>query len=177
MKKTHHTDSGMLCIWDYESFKHIHDYDSWDKELCEDANIRNNISKSAFVPLNLGDGAFEVNVRFDSNRYLTDRENAYLLVPSQPYLLKTSGIICLSGLEHVSRDIGQNVSKFDVEQGTYAVQINLIDWNQEPGAVDSQGGPTNMALPDMIVFMNKFVDSDSNFRTEIETFRKEDALR
>jgi hypothetical protein len=177
MKQTHHTDSGMLCIWDYECFKHIHDYDSWDQELCEDKDISRNISKSNFIPLNLGDGAFEVEVRFDKAKQLTDREKEYLLVPSHPYLLKTKGKVCLSGIEHVSGDITQNVTKFDLKPGEYIVQINLIDWNQEPDAVDPDGSPTDLALPDMIVFISEYDQTEMEFRTEIETFRKEDALR
>ncbi len=177
MKQTHHTDSGMLCLWDYEFFKYIHDYDSWDKELCEDKDISRNISKSIFIPLNLGDGAFEVEVRFDKSHKLTDREKEYLLVPSRPYLFKTKGKVCLSGIEHVSGEITHNVSKFDLKPGEYIVQINLIDWDQEPGAVNSEGNPTDSALPDMIVFIHEYDQSEMEFRTEIETFRKEDALR
>ena len=176
MKRTYHTDSGMLCIWDYDSFKHIHDYDSWDKELCEDEDIARNIDKHAFIPLNLGDGAFEVEIRTGCNN-LSEREKEYLLVPSQPYLFQTAGKICISGLEHVSGELDNNISTMGLNSGQYIVQINLIDWNQEPGAVNEDGSPTNMALPDMIVFVSEYDNSDITFRTEIETFRKEDALR
>lgn len=165
----------MLCIWDYDSFKHIHDYDSWDEELCEDEDISRNIKKHSFVPLNLGDGAFEIEVRLTGNN-LNDREKEYLLVPSQPYSLKTTGTICISGLEHVAGDLDENISTISVSPGNYAVQVNLIDWNQEPGATDENGNPTDTALPDMIVFIEPFT-SAAEFRTEIETFRKEDALR
>lgn len=176
MKRTYKTDSGMLCVWDYNSFKHIHDYDSWDKELCEDRDISRNIEKHLFVPLNLGDGVFEVDVRLGAKK-LSKREKEYLLVPSYPYLLKTSGKICISGLEHVGGDFGDNASSMELNSGKYLIQINLIDWNQEPGAVDENGSPTDMALPDMIVFISDYDNSEIEFRTEIETFRREDALR
>lgn len=165
----------MLCIWDYDSFKHIHDYDSWDEELCEDEDISRNIMKHSFVPLNLGDGAFEVEVRLSGNN-LNEREKGYLLVPSQPYALQTTGTICISGLEHVTGDLDKNISVISVNPGYYVVQVNLIDWNQEPGATYVNGNPTDMALPDMIVFIEPNT-STAEFRTEIETFRKEDALR
>lgn len=166
----------MLCIWDYDRFKHIHDYDSWDEELCEDEDILRNIENHSFVPLNLGDGVFEVEVRIGDNN-LSEREKEYLLVPSQPYLLKTSGRVCISGLEHVSGEIDDNISNLDISMGQYIVQINLIDWNQESGAVDENGNPTEIALPDMIVFISEKNNSAMEFRTEIETFRKEDALK
>jgi len=82
MKNTYHTDSGMLCIWNYESFKYVNDYDSWDKELCEDDDILKNIKNNSFVPLNLGDGAFEVEIRINEASF-SEREKEYLLVPSQ----------------------------------------------------------------------------------------------
>jgi len=176
MKRTYHTDSGMLCIWDYDSFKHIHDYDSWDEELCEDDDISRNIKKHAFVPLNLGDGAFEVELRIGENN-LSQREKEYLLVPSHPYLLKTSGKICISGLEHVNGALDENSSSLKIDAGEYVAQINLIDWNQEPGAVNEDGGPTEKALPDMIVFLAEYDNADKEFREAVETFRKEDALR
>jgi len=176
MRKTYQTDSGMLCIWDYDSFKHIHDYDSWDEQLCEDEDILRNIQRSSFVPLNIGDGVFEVEVRISANN-LSEREKQYLLVPSQPYLLTTSGKVCISGLENVSRDIDDGISVIELSPGQYVVQINLIDWNQELGAVDDDGNPTDIALPDMIVFISDILNPKMVFRTEIETFRKEDALR
>ena len=176
MKNTYHTDSGMLCIWDFEKFKHIHDYDSWDKELCEDNDIIRNIKNNSFVPLNLGDGAFEVEIRINEEN-LNEREKEYLLVPSLPYLLKSSGRICISGLEHVSAELDENIGVLELESGEYILQINLIDWNQEPGAVDESGNPTDIALPDMIVLITKYSNKKIEFRTEVETFRKEDALR
>jgi len=176
MRRTYQTDSGMLCMWDYDSFKHIHDYDSWDEELCEDEDISRNIQKSSFVPLNLGDGVFEVDVRIGAGN-LSEREKEYLLVPSQPYLLTTSGKVCISGLEHVSRDLDDGISVIELSPGQFVVQIYLIDWNQEPGAVDVDGNPTDIALPDMIVYISDTISPNMAFRTEIETFRKEDALR
>ena len=175
MKRLFQTDSGMLCIWDYNSFKHINDYDSWDKELCEDEDIQKHINSSKFVPLNLGDGAFDVEIRFTEPSF-SDREREYLLVPSQPYKIVSDGQLCISGLEHVCGDLDDNIANLSIKPGEYIAQINLIDWNQEPGATDSDGNPTDKALPDMIIFI--YNDHSINeFRKDIETFRREDALR
>jgi len=63
-----------------------------------------------------------------------------------------------------------------VTAGTYLVQLNLIDWNQEPGALLEDGSPSPEALPDLIVFIDEYV-SETKCRHSVETFRKEDALR
>jgi hypothetical protein len=169
------TDSGMLGIWNYSSFKHINDYDSWENELCDDEDIQKPIHDSRFIPLNLGDGVFKVEVRIDSPENMSPREKEYLLVPSKPYKLKSTGLICVSGLEHISEDTKQNVLKLDLKKKDYTVYINLIDWNQEPGALNPNGGPTENALPDMLVFITE--NHENEYRTDIETFRKEDAQR
>ena len=175
MKKEYYTNSGMLCIWDYNSFTFITDYDSWDKELCEDKDLERNIQKGTLVPLTLGDGTFEVDIRFGKPE-LSDREKEYLLVPSKPYKLISNGQICISGLEDVEKDITSKVKKIILSEGEYIVKVYLIDWNQEPGALNKDGSPSNSALPDMIVYIYA-KDCDVDYRTEIQTFRKEDALR
>ena len=170
------TDAGMLGVWDYASFSIIHDYDSWDAELCEDVDIQRHIKAGEFIPLNLGDGAFGVEIRFGSPDSMSEREKKYLLVPGQPYLLRTKGKVCVSGIEAVSGELRPQAISLDVDPGDYAVLPQLIDWNQEPGAVDENDAPTANALPDIIVYLAPPIDGGV-YRTELETFRKEDALR
>ena len=176
MKFDCHTDSGMLCIWDYDSFKHIHDYNSWEEELCEEKDLENKVRLANFVPLNLlADGAFQVEVRLDKPNF-SSREQEYLLVPAQPYRIVTNGVLYVSGLEHVEGDPCLSAGKIETAPGEYVVQVNMIDWAQEPGAKDDKGNPSKEALPDLIVFV--FQDpSVTEFRLELETFRREDALR
>lgn len=176
-KGTFTTDSGMLALWNYDSFKHIHDYDSWDKELCEDPDIIRHIKEKEFVPFNtMADGTFAVTIRLGSREEMNKREKEYLLVPSQLYHIESSGMVCLSGLEHVAGDFSDSILKIELPKGRYTVQVNLIDWNQEPGAVGADGAPSGTALPDMIAYIQEANDSGGG-RTEIETFRREDALR
>ena len=170
------TDSGMLCVWDAEAFKEITDYDSWEKELCEDEDIQRQVDAGHLVPLNLGDGAFAVELRRGSPDSLTDREREYLLVPSQPYALRSSGRVVVSGIEHIGAD-PRSCLELPLAPGDYTLRIQLIDWTQEPGAQDADGNPTPNALPDMLVFYEKAAATDGPYRRELETFRKEDALR
>jgi hypothetical protein len=171
------TDSGMLCLWDAGTFSHIHDYDSWESELCEDADILRHIAAGHFVPLNTGgDGAFAVEVRQTSPDSMNPREREYLLVPSQPYLLRCTGKAFVSGLEHVGANPGSCLA-LDLEPADYTVHLKLIDWAEEPGATDAQGNPSANALPDMIVFIERATDNRPNYRKELDTFRREDALR
>lgn len=171
------TDSGMFGVWNYQSFSHIVDYDTWDPELCEDEDILKQISGGKFVPIDLGDGVASVDVRIDSPNTMNSREKEYLLVPSKPYKLRTSGKVCVSGIEYIGKDPSATQTlTFDVEAGEYTVYVNLIDWNQEPEAMDAEGNPTENALPDVIVFITKEKPKEV-FRCDLETFRKEDALR
>ena len=170
------TDSGMLCVWDAESFASISDYESWDKELCEDNDILRHIQAGHLVPMSLGDGVFSVELRQGSPDSMSQREQKYLLVPSQPYLLISNGRILISSLEQVGVD-SRNFLELDLAAGRYTVHIQLIDWTEEPGSKDDNGKPTPNALPDMIVFVQPVGSDAEIYRKDIETFRKEDALR
>jgi len=97
-------------------------------------------------------------------------------VPSEPYLFKTSGDVYISGIEDINKNVSEGVLNFEIPAGTYLVQLNLIDWNQEPGALLEDGSPSPEALPDLIVFIDEYV-SETKCRHSVETFRKEDALR
>ena len=170
------TDSGMLCVWDAQTFAGITDYDSWEKELCEDEDIMRHLQAGHLVPLNLGAGAFAVELRQGSPDSMSEREREYLLVPSQPYLLNSTGRILISGLEHVGADPRSNLD-LELPTGPYTVHIQLIDWTEEPGSKDASGSPTPTALPDMIVFIQPVGQDAPDYRNDLETFRKEDALR
>src|SRR5437588_3878953 len=110
------TDAGMLCLWDPAAFAAVVDYDTWEDQLCEDKDIRRHIKAGHFVPINTNqgiDGAFAVHLRVGQAAKpaaLTDRERTYLLAESpQPYLLVSSGRVCVSGLEGVAGAPGPEV--------------------------------------------------------------------
>lgn len=177
VKGTLATDAGMLCMWDANSFAGITDYDTWEAQLCEDEDIVRHIEAGKFVPLNMKcDGAFAVDIRQANPETLNERERQYLLVPAHPYLLRTSGKVVISGLEHVSSDPGSYL-ELNLPAGDYQVQANMIDWSMDPESTVNNGEPSANALPDMIVFVNPIPENAPEFRKSVETFRKEDALR
>jgi hypothetical protein len=167
------TDSGMLCLWDPNAFTRIVSHETWEKELCDDEDILRHIKAGAFVPVGIhrgSDGAFAVHLRVgDANDpvALTERETKYILAESEPYLLKCSGRICLSGLEHVAGQPGRQVACVPVHDGSYAVQIYLIAWDDEPGMKDSNGRPKPGSLPDFVVLTNPATDASAVYRQKV----------
>jgi hypothetical protein len=154
------TGSGMLCVWNPDAFAGVADYDSWERELCEDKDILRHIIDGAFVPVGIHrglDGAFGVHLRVGNSEEvakLTEREAMYVLGHSEPYLFKTSGQLCLGGLEQVEGHPGSQVGQVTVPEGEYAVWVYLLAWDDEPGMKDSLGRPKPEALPDFVVLVN-----------------------
>jgi len=171
------TNSGMLGLWDYSTYQHIVDYDTWESEFAEDKDIIRNIKSATYVPINIqSDGVFCVDVKLQEDAELSDRERSYLTVSSQPYLLKTKGKVALSGMETVGKEPENNVRIFEVDPGEYEVIIHLIAWDEEPGAKGSDGTPTKDALPDFVVCISSKDNTHQTFRQEVETFRRQDMI-
>jgi hypothetical protein len=172
-----YTGAGMLSLWDYSTYQHIENYDEWEKEFVEDVDIGRNIKNADFVPINIqSDGAFCVDLKLHEAAKLSEREQKYLTVSSQPYLLKSKGKIALSGIETVGKAPTENIKLIDLDPGDYVVQIHLIAWDDEPGSKGVDGKPTDKALPDFIVCITPSEGTIQSFRTDIETFRREDIL-
>lgn len=170
-----HTDVGMLGFWNYSTYQHIEGYATWESEFVEDEDIVRNIKNATYVPINIqSDGVFCVEVKLHEAATLSEREQKYLMVASQPYLLNTDGKISLSGMEAVGKEPAYNVKHFNVDPGEYVIQVHLISWDQEPGSKGSDGKPTENALPDFIVFVFPNDGTVKSFRQEVETFRHED---
>jgi len=171
------SDSGMICIWNLKTFQGIVDYPTWEASLLEDEEILGHIRTGALVPLTRGDSASEIEVRIFPGTEMNSRENDYTLVRSRKYLLVTDGEIVVSGIEHIERKPGAKAKVIQIGRGRYVVTANLIDWNQEPGALDSDGKPTETAMPDVIVQIEKAASPEGEYRVDIDPYRKEDALR
>ena len=168
----HATDAGMHGLWDVAAFAGIRDYDSWAAELLEDADIGRQIAAGRFVPLNLGsDGAMEIEVRVGSAAdpaALSERERAYLVVSSEPYLLRSGGRVGVSGIEAVSSVPDAAAGEFPLPAGDHAATVHLIAWDEEPG-MRTDDGPAAGALPDYVVLLNP-PGPDPRYRTAVETF-------
>jgi hypothetical protein len=151
----------MLAVWDPTPFQAITDYYTWSEELEDDVDIQRHVDNGSFVPVNIGsDGSFEFELRLgtvESPAKLSDREKRYGAVTSEAYLLHSTGIVCVSGIEMIemiggaeSSDVGQ----MSVPAGDYAVTVNMISWDEEPGARGADGKPTANALPDFVILIN-----------------------
>ncbi|MFD6530286.1 hypothetical protein [Streptomyces sp. NPDC060184] len=75
----------------------------------------------------------------------------YRLVSSQPYLLVSDGLVALGGLEAVGEYSGADRLRIPLDPGRYAVQVHLIDWKAESGALDANGKPGDNALGDFVI--------------------------
>ncbi|MBI1325450.1 hypothetical protein GC170_19980 [bacterium] len=166
------TDAGMHCLWNEAAFEGVSDYDSWEKELLNDADIRRHIAAGHFVPLNIGsDGVMSIEIRRGTSETpaaLNEREERYVIVASEPYLLRSTGRIGVSGIEHIEVPAGEIVGLLDLPAGDYAVRVHLIGWDEEPG-MSTDDGPAPDALADYVVLIDP-ATGDEPFRTELETF-------
>jgi hypothetical protein len=177
LRKVLATDSGMFAVWERTGFAHIVDYDSWEKELLEDANIARHIKSGALVPIDFGsDGVCEFELRvggFEQKAALTSRERDYLTVSSALYRLRSSGTVCLSGIEYIGRELeSEGVGVLEIPAGEYAVTVHMIAWDGEPGAKDAQGNPGPNALPDFVVLANPTEHDEMEFSISLETFSR-----
>ncbi len=167
------TGAGMHCLWNPAAFAAVNDYDSWAKELEQDKDIERHIRAGAFVPLNIGsDGAMEIEIRVgtpEAPATLNERETQYLIVASQPYLLRSTGAIGVSGIEEVSYPVSRRAGSVSLPNGDYAVTAHLIAWDEEPG-MQTDDGPAPGALPDYLVLINP-AKPGTEFRTAIGTFK------
>lgn len=169
---TYPTDSGMHCIWDQAAFAAVNDYDSWASQLLDDSDIVRHITAGHLVPLNIGsDGAMAVEVRVGgpgSAAALTDRESKYLIVQSEPYRLRVTGPVGISGIEHVAVPPERGVGVIPIAAGDYAATVHLLAWDEEPG-MQTDDGPAKDALPDCVVLLNPTLP-DEPYRTAVRTF-------
>ena len=164
------TGCGMWALWDFETYKAIDDYDKWEPLFCEDEDIQKQVETSNFVPVYIhSDGVCSFEVKIDGS--LSEREQKYVCVSSEKYLLHSNGKVFLSGID----DIGGSVSEsgaiaLPLEAGYYAVTVHLLSWNEEPGAYLEDGSVSPDSLPDFVVIIESGAAPDGEYRKTIETF-------
>jgi len=170
---TARTDAGMLALWNPARFTAITDYQTWEDALLDEQDIRNHIRAGDLVPVTIGgDGAFAFLLRTGpaAALALTGREQEYLLVSSQPYLLRSGGTARLSGIEDISASPGPAASTLAIPPGSCSVSIHLIEWDAEPGARDQHGKAAATALPDFVILIAPQADETTAYRTDPQTF-------
>ncbi|MBH0108570.1 hypothetical protein I6E81_00130 [Salinibacterium sp. NG22] len=162
------TRAGMCALWEPSRFTHVTDLDAWEDAFDNDESIIKMIKEGAFVPLNVGGGStFKIDVRSGA---LTETEQRLRAVTSEPYLLKTEGLIQVGALEEIGSYMG-GATEISVGKGNYSVTAHLIDWDAELGARDASGEASPDALPDFIVQLALIEPGSAPvFRTEVLTF-------
>ena len=157
----------MLCVWSPHAFAAVEDYDSWEVHVNE--RLHDAIASGDLVPVNIAsDGSWGVRLS-PPGEGLSDRERAYEVVTSEPYLLAVSGgEVCISGIEGVG-DVAGAPLRLHLGDGRYAVRTSIIAWDEEPGAIGPDGRPTGTALPDFVVHI-EFEDGSVPYRTDEITF-------
>lgn len=168
------TNAGMFLLWNPEQVARVVDYDSWESELLEDEDIGRHVAAGSAIPINIGaDGAFEMVVRVGSGETpasLTEREARYLTISSDAYLFSSDGVARLTGIEDVGIGSPNAGLRASVPAGRWSVAVNLIAWDEEPGARDSSGNPGHGALPDFVLLLTPARTGKYAYRQELATF-------
>ncbi len=173
-KKELDTASGMWGLWDYDTYKHIDDYDKWDSLFCEDEDIAKQIENQSFVPIYIfEDGCRSFTIRIDEE--ISEREKKYILVQSEEYLLKSTGKVIVSGVDKIDKDVSSDRAiELNLPQGLYSVKIYLIAWDDEPEAFSADGEINPDVLSDFVVIIKSDADLEREYRTRINTFSEDD---
>lgn len=83
------TNAGMLALWSGMAFDSIRSYEDWEAKVNE--RLQDAITLGEVVPVGIqGDGGFAVRVTTAPSG-LTEREQRFTVVASDPYLLVTGG--------------------------------------------------------------------------------------
>jgi hypothetical protein len=169
------TSAGMFALWRVSRFAGITDLDEWEDEVADEESLARVIAESALVPVNIGgDGAYQFAVRgVEALGDLTEREARFLVVSSQRYLLISDGLVALAGIEAIGEYGGAERLEIPLAPGRYAVQVHLIDWKAEPGAVGTDGKPTKDSLGDFVIeICRESPEGDGDYRSSVETFTR-----
>lgn len=165
------TASGMWALWDYDTYKNVNSYEEWEPLFCEDQDIEKQISKHAFVPINIcEDGCYAFAVKV--NEPLSDREEKYLCVKSEEYLFHSNGKAIVSGIDHIESSISEkHCICLDLPEGYYSVVVCLISWDEEPNAYLPDGSISPDALSDFVVLINTESNIEGKkYGYRVETF-------
>lgn len=173
-KKELDTSSGMWGLWNYDTYKHIDDYEKWDSLFCEDEDIAKQIENQSFVPIYIfEDGCRLFTIRIDEE--ISEREKKYILVQSEEYLLKSSGKVLVSGIDKIDKNIhSESVIELNIPEGYYSVKVYLIAWDDEPEAFLADGEINPEALSDFVVIIKSNANLEREYRTKINTFSEDD---
>ena len=158
LRRTLITASAMFGVWDRGHFRRVVDYETWEAELLDDADIERHIDVGHFVPITIySDGAFEFEVRVGTGGErctLDPRERRYVIASSEPYLFRSVGELNVSAIVCVGAAPESHIGRIEILAGDYDVMVHQIEWQKEHGATDERGKPSPEALADFVVLLN-----------------------
>ncbi|MBM7506259.1 hypothetical protein JOE61_000073 [Nocardioides salarius] len=104
------TNAGMLALWRSSAFADVDGYEVWEERVND--RLDDAIQSGELVPIGIqSDGAWGVRLAVAPDA-ATEREAAYTVVTSEPYLLLADGSpIVLSGVETVGDPTASPVSR------------------------------------------------------------------
>ena len=172
MDKSLFTHRGMWALWNYDHFKDITSIEEFENTFKNLDDIEKHIKLKKFVPIHVHtNGEFQFRVKI--NEKLDKREKKYVSENSGVYLFETTGKTYLSGIELIDNIVFDNeVIELDLDKGFYEVEINLIEWDKEPGMRLEDGSSHPDALPDFIVEIRSVEKLKKHYRTSADTFGK-----
>lgn len=172
MDKSLFTHRGMWSLWDYEHFKNITSIEEFENTFNNLVDIEKHVKLNKFVPIHVHtNGEFQFRVKI--NEKLDKREKKYVSANSGAYLFEASGKTYLSGIELIDNIVFENeVIELDLEKGFYEVEINLVEWDKEPGMRLEDGSSAPDALPDFIVEIRNVDKLKKHYKTSVDTFGK-----
>jgi hypothetical protein len=152
---TVYTGAGMHAVWDVDEFSWIKDYNSWSDQLEDESDLRRHIAAGHLVPVNIGsDGTFCLRVVGDEAA-MPEPSTGQLrrtLVTSEPYRLRSTGRIAVSGIEFVAVPDAK-VHVADLPAGDYDVCVRLLNYDDVAEKTDEHPdflitiGPAQAASP------------------------------
>lgn len=150
---------GAFCaLWDPSHFPMVVDAETWQAELGTEAGMLGHVVGGFLVPLRTNcPGVYDVEVRVNWSGHrveLQERERSKVAASSGTFLFRSSGRVCFGGIEFLECVPGSEAGTLDIQPGDYECRIHLLDWQAEPGALDSDGLKSSEALPDFVVLLN-----------------------
>ena len=162
------TDSGMHGLWNPEAFKAVCDFDTWARNFVEERDIRRHIAAGAFVPIYVhSDGAPLIDVRVGSAQAPATYEpvaQARVERRSQPYLLVSSGMVGISGIEYINAYSDDGARFLKLPAGRWVAEILEV----EP----QEGLDKELAdkVPNFVVLLNPEPAQRPDYSQDVDTF-------
>lgn len=125
------TDAGMHALWSPEAYRDVGEH-NWEAHFIGNSSIEAHIARGEFVPINVhSDGAPVIDVRVDSEALparLTEQEQGWLKVASDPYLFVSNGRANVSGIEYIGGPLTPAVGGISVPPGRWSAVVHLLHW-------------------------------------------------